>query len=88
MCEHTTCKTITQFAPITIGILEDWNDGIMFSDKGKNTESVTGIIKIEGKIIKRIVSLLKPNIPPFLYTIIKVKPMPRETGGMHLSYSI
>jgi hypothetical protein len=56
MSAHTVYKTKIQFAALTIGILEDWNDGIMFSDKRENIESVMGIITIDGNIIKRIAS--------------------------------
>ena len=56
MSQNRSYKTKIQLAPRTIGILEHWNDGIMFSDKEENTESVMGIIAIDGKIIKRIIS--------------------------------
>ena len=56
MFANTDYNIRTQFAPLTIGILEDWNYGIMFSDKRENTESDMGIITLDGNIIKRIAS--------------------------------
>ena len=51
MSIYSIYKTMTRLAPITIGMLEEWNDGIMGFDKRENSENVVGIIIIGGKII-------------------------------------
>lgn len=51
MCVNNIYKTGNQFGALTIGILEEWNDGIMSADPIEITESITGIIIINGNII-------------------------------------
>jgi predicted nicotinamide N-methyase len=68
MCAYPAYKTKIQFAPRTIGILEEWNDGIMFSIEAfyqeyetESTEAVVNGKKFNILLPKDLDRFINPN---------------------------